>query len=274
LVAELQLAIYKQAPALASAERPFVYQLTVENQSLSPAPNVVIRDRLPLGVSYVDASNGAQVMPDADGTLIEWLLPAPLAAGATVTRTLTVTAATAVINRNYSVQSGGYLVNGQQPVLTIISQQLESATIDGAQGGTLTTADQTLSIALPANAVTTSVVMTVAKASGPLNEAGFGGLAFDLTATDPSGNAIRHFQTPITLQVRYNDSDWQNAGIRTEAELNLYFWDERQWVALLPCAGCSHDQLTNTITVVLDHLTLFALREDPRSRLYLPLVQQ
>jgi hypothetical protein len=70
--------------------------------------------------------------------------------------------------------------------------------------------------------------------------------------------------------VTYADADWQSAGVAVETELNLYYWDGQQWRAILPCAGCSQDVVNNRITVVLDHLTEFALLADGRSQHYLP----
>lgn len=82
------------------------------------------------------------------------------------------------------------------------------------------------------------------------------------------------FGRPFTLTITYNDADWINAGLTDETDLNLAYWDTERgnWVAILPCSGCSQDTANNVITVVMDHLTEFALLGKPSFKLYLPLV--
>jgi hypothetical protein len=43
------------------------------------------------------------------------------------------------------------------------------------------------------------------------------------------------------------------------SKLNLYYYDGTAWRATLPCQGCSLDTVNHTITVLLDHLTTFAV---------------
>lgn len=91
----------------------------------------------------------------------------------------------------------------------------------------------------------------------------FGGISFDLAAQDASGQPVTQFDKPFTLQVFYEDWQWESAGIGYENSLNLYWNTGTSWVPLLPCAGCFHDMTENVISVQLDHLTEFALAGMP-----------
>ncbi len=73
----------------------------------------------------------------------------------------------------------------------------------------------------------------------------------------------------------YHDSDWQQAGVTNERDLNVYFYNEvsGQWSGMLPCPGCTHDIEANRFTIVLNDLSPFAVMGglgDNRS--YLPFV--
>jgi hypothetical protein len=119
--------------------------------------------------------------------------------------------------------------------------------------------------------------VTYTRRAQPSEEIGslqFAGHAFTLVAEDGSG-AVTQFDPPFTLVLRYDESDWQDAGIGNEADLNLYYWDGTAWQGVLPCAGCSIDTAANTLTVLLDHLTEFALLAPAEEqRVHLPVVKQ
>ena len=102
----------------------------------------------------------------------------------------------------------------------------------------------------------------------------FAGLAFQLTAADANGNPVAQFSKPYTLTIRYAESDWQNAGITDESQLNLAYWDGSAWVNVPPCAGCSLNTTTNTLVARLDHFTDFALFGPTGTKLFLPLIRR
>jgi parallel beta-helix repeat protein len=121
-------------------------------------------------------------------------------------------------------------------------------------------------LALPAGLVTTTTTFTYTEMLTPTQATGsfaFAGRSFTLNATDAAGQPVTTFAGRYTITLNYLDSDWQNAGIPAEANLNLYYWNGTAWVGILPCAGCSLDTVNNRITVVLDHLTEFALLGNP-----------
>ncbi len=95
-------------------------------------------------------------------------------------------------------------------------------------------------------------------------------ILWSLNLVEATNVAVIDLNQPIVLH--YAESDWQNAGIVDEESLNLYYWDGHSWVALLPCAGCSHDPVNNIFTVRLDQATFAALQAVRAQKLYLPLV--
>jgi hypothetical protein len=80
-----------------------------------------------------------------------------------------------------------------------------------------------------------------------------------LNATDEGGAAVETFEQPYALTLSYRDSDWQDAGVADEDELNLYYWNGSQWEGILPCSGCSLDTANNKLVVLLDHFSEFGL---------------
>jgi hypothetical protein len=107
---------------------------------------------------------------------------------------------------------------------------------------------------------------------GPLEYAGIG---FNLSASDSTGAPVTQFLEDFTLLIAYGEGDLGAAGSEVEPYLNLYWWDGGAWRGILPCAGCSHNTEGQTFTVVLDHLTEFALmagEPPPKSYLYLPVI--
>ncbi|HEV2695398.1 MAG TPA: Ig-like domain-containing protein, partial [Verrucomicrobiae bacterium] len=81
------LAIVKLAPATVLANSNFSYSISVTNMGPSPAPNVVVTDTLPVGVTFVTASGSGT----SAGGLVTWNL-GTVAALQVTNLTLTVTA--------------------------------------------------------------------------------------------------------------------------------------------------------------------------------------
>jgi hypothetical protein len=100
-------------------------------------------------------------------------------------------------------------------------------------------------------------------------------MSFQVEATDMNGNPVTTFNQPFTMTLHYDEVIWQEAGIKSEESLNLFFWDGKQWLNLLPCTGCSLNTNENQLTIILDHLTEFALLSEPTyasHEIYLPLI--
>lgn len=110
-----RLVLTKSAPATVFPGASIVYSVVLRNSGAVTATNVVITDRVPANATYVAGSGGTLV-----GDVVRWTLPS-LAAGAAVTRTFAVTAATPVVNADYRATADGAIaVSGAQPVTTTI----------------------------------------------------------------------------------------------------------------------------------------------------------
>ena len=81
-----------------------------------------------------------------------------------------------------------------------------------------------------------------------------GGLVYDVKTFEGSTDT-KTFDAPFAMTVHYLE---EQIGDLIEETLGVYFWDESQsiWTAL---DIDSRDTLQNTITVLTDHLTLFAI---------------
>lgn len=139
-----------------------------------------------------------------------------------------------------------------------------AATVQPGEVATLTLPSGRGQIEFPADLVTLPTTFTYTAQNAPSQALGsytFAGLSFTLVATDANGNPVTLFPANYTIQLTYQDSDWQDAGIADESLLNLAYWDTAagQWVNVLPCGGCSLDPEQNQLVVVLNHLTEFAL---------------
>src|SRR5439155_506878 len=82
------LSVAKTGPATVNAVQNLTYTITVTNTGPSAAVSVAVRDTLPAGVTFVSASNGGT----AAGGVVTWPAVASLANGASLLRTVTVTA--------------------------------------------------------------------------------------------------------------------------------------------------------------------------------------
>lgn len=252
------------------AGEPITYTLQVTNADSVTVNNLTVRDQVPAGATVVAVPDGSVVSLPSGGQQVEWSL-AHLAAGQQATVRFVVTASKSLVNLTYSVQSAnGAVIQGDAPVLTLAGSTVTTGTVDNATGGVVTAPGETLTVRFPPGAVTTPVSVTVVNVAAPVVDGDFVGIAFSIEATDVGGNEVSHFQQPLVITVSYREADLQNAGITDEQSLNLYYWSGEQWVAILPCAGCGIDTVQNTITVSVDHLTLFAVRK--AHRLLLPLV--
>jgi len=270
--APLQLTIHKTAPEVVQAGTPITYILTVKNEGLTTTSSFTIRDTLPTGANLIAAPGGHLVNVTASQPRVEWPM-APLPPSNSRQVQLIVAAAHSLINADYDlILPNAARVAGAMPVLTIISQDITTSTLNPQTGGVLNSTDGNLQINFPANALTVPITVTLTNADQLSALAGFSGIAFSLTAVDNRGNSVKQFVQPFTLTLHYTDTDWQNAGIGQESDLNLYFWNGAAWVLIPPCSAC-HDLVANTLTVQLDHLTLFALRTFT-NQLFLPVINR
>src|SRR5439155_947594 len=82
------LVVAKTGPATVDAAQNLSYTITISNNGPSDAASVVVRDTLPAGVTFVFASNAGSEA----GGVVTWPAVATLANGASLSRTVTVTA--------------------------------------------------------------------------------------------------------------------------------------------------------------------------------------
>ena len=143
-----------------------------------------------------------------------------------------------------------------------------SAVIKPATGGSLSADHGDLTLDFPPGAVTSSTTVTYMPNVSPRNPVGsliFANMSCDFDATDAEGNPVTQFDPPYTLTLRYQESDWQNAGIDDESTLNLYYWNGSQWEAVLPCASCSLDTVNNVLAATMDHFSEFSFMGEEAS---------
>lgn len=136
-----------------------------------------------------------------------------------------------------------------------------SATITPQAGGTLSPSGGFLTVNFPAGAVSAPTLLDYLLQPSPQHSLPgyrFANRAFTLNATS-NGQPLHQFNKPFTMLVRYDPSDLLAAGISNPATLNMVYWNGQGWQALLPCAGCGVDTAQRTVTVVLNHLSEFAL---------------
>ena len=254
------LAISKSAPSSVAAGEHITYLLTVANVGGSAADSVTLSDLLPPAATPLAISTG--------GTLSEAGQPAranaawalgSLAPGTSRAVSVTVAAEETLVNDTYSAQYGaGNTVSGTEPVLTLVGAETTSGTADVSAGLVITNGAGSVMLDVPAGAVTTTAAVQLTTAW--LRNASFSGPVFEATATDAAGTAISTFEMPLTITVFYSDADWQDGGTLREEDLNVFYWQNGSWHAVLPCPGCVHDLEGNKFVLRLDHLTMFAVR--------------
>jgi hypothetical protein len=151
-----------------------------------------------------------------------------------------------------------------------------TTTILPDNGVTLTPDPGNISITFPPMAVTATTTLTYTLLPLPAHDLAnfrFAGRAFTLEASDEQGRPVTNFERPFTMTIAYDGDDLFAAGA-FPSELNLTYWDGANWQNILPCAGCSNDTDNRIVTVVIDHLSEFALLADTstRSHTYLPVI--
>ncbi|HUW14294.1 MAG TPA: DNRLRE domain-containing protein, partial [Anaerolineae bacterium] len=170
---------------------------------------------------------------------------------------------------NISGHSNSAVVWPENPITQVIIEPLGGGVVLSPNGG--------IKVTFPPGAVEKITLVKYTQQPAPPHPIGplkYAGTSFDLSAFGPSGEPVQQFLTDLELVILYEDQDWQQAGIAGEESLGLYRWDGTAWQGVLPCEGCMHDLMGNRFTVLLDHLSEFALMgaAEVRSSLYLPLL--
>jgi uncharacterized repeat protein (TIGR01451 family) len=116
---ELPLSLSKAAPATVAAGGQITYTISYGNPTAAPRANVVIRDSIPVGTTFVSATGGGTLI----GNQVRWnigALPANTV-GQTVQFTVNLTFATAtVVNQNYTITADGVAAVAGTPTITAV----------------------------------------------------------------------------------------------------------------------------------------------------------
>jgi hypothetical protein len=99
---------------------------------------------------------------------------------------------------------------------------------------------------------------------------------FMLHARTSSGELVETFALSYTMEVSYSNTELENAQIGDETTLNIAYWQDDAWVAMLPCATCGRFPDENRLRIVANHFTDYVLmgEAEPPKMVYLPLVQR
>jgi hypothetical protein len=149
--------------------------------------------------------------------------------------------------------------------------------IEPESGGELTSPNGMVQLNFPPGAVISKTTIIYTEQLTPSTGTGnllFAGTSFDISAIDANGDPVTNFSKHFTMTVSYTDTDWLNAGISDENQLNIYWLDGSDWVGLRSCAGCLHEPAANRFIIILDHLSEFALLGRQGTQIYLPILQK
>jgi uncharacterized repeat protein (TIGR01451 family) len=94
------------------------------------------------------------------------------------------------------------------------------------------------------------------------------GIFFSLQAADENGDPILELSEPLTMTLSYNEENLPPGLDESDLEIRRFDVDLVEWVAL---PLISRDIVGNTITVLLDHFSEFALMVPEGYAIYLPL---
>ncbi len=137
----------------------------------------------------------------------------------------------------------------------------------------ITTADGVLTFAIPDN-VTGPLTLTYTPQSTPSQPFGnfeFAGISFQLQVMDDLGDPIVEPSSPFTLTLQYDENQLSAGTNELDLELRRYDEGTNQWIEM---TTLSRDIINNTVTILLDHFSEFALFTEKLVdyKIYLPLV--
>ncbi|MGB0383472.1 MAG: exo-alpha-sialidase, partial [Ardenticatenaceae bacterium] len=180
----------------------------------------------------------------------------------TATSTATATHTPTATSSATSTSTSTPTVTTAPPTATNTPVGMVNGDISPGEGGTISSPNDQVQVDFPSGAVSTDTTVTYRVQTELSQGTGsflFAGVSFQLQATDPNGNPTTNFNQPFTIRISYDDDELLRERIAEES-LSLFFWDGSQWVDLMTsCAACSRDTQNNVLTIVLDHLTEFAL---------------
>lgn len=238
------------------------YTIVLANAGPAAAPNVRLIDRLPAGVSGAGLD-----------------ITTSVAAGASLTYTIAVTAATDIALdatiTNTVIYSSAFGSGQSSVAFNTVPSITTVIDLNPATGSTLTTPDRVFTVTIPAEALplnTDKLVYTRLAHSTVAHPADFAGLAFDLKLVNNIGQVISHpiFDHSLTLDIKYEVAQLPPGTIESKLGLVFYNTATAQWQQI---TVFGRNLAAHTMSVRLDHFTEFALTGAGTSSVYLPIVE-
>lgn len=259
------LSISKTAPATSAANQPISYTLTIVNSGALTATNLLVRDTLPVGATYL--GGGSLV-----GNEVQWTIPELGGYGQTAVVSFTVSAASHIVNNQYSVAAdGGFGSQSSSPVETrIVNAQIGLTAVTSA---TLSyTGSNHNSQLYFSGGVFADTIITYDELDSPPygDDIPYAGRAFHLDAYQNNVllNNFRLYETAV-FSLSYNPADLN--GIDPDA-LTLYYWENGRWQrGGVTCTSDSGSQMVHC-QVDRPRATSYALGEAIDEMVYLPLI--
>ncbi len=260
------LSLSKTAPATSVANQPITYTLTIANSGALTATNLLVRDTLPSGATYL--GGGSLV-----GNEVQWNLAELGGYGQTAVVSFTVSAASHIVNNQYSVEAdGGFSSQNNSPVETrIVDAQIQLTPVTS---GTISYLGSSHSSQLyfPGGSVFADTVITYDELSSPPNwgDLAYAGRAFHLDAYQ-NNVLVSNFRLYETadISLSYNPADLN--GIDPDS-LTLYYWQNGRWQrGGVTCTTDSGSQMVHC-QVDTPLITSYALAEEADEMVYLPLI--
>jgi uncharacterized repeat protein (TIGR01451 family) len=216
------LSIGKTAPATSVANQPITYTLTITNSGAMTATNLLVRDTLPAGATYL--GGGSLVANE-----VQWTIPELGGYGQTAVVSFTVSAASHIVNNQYSVEAdGGFSSQSSSPVETkTVDAQIQ---LTAVTSGTLsyTGSSHSSQLYFPGG-VFADTIITYDELSSPPSWGSipYAGRAFHLDAYQNNIllSNFRLYETAV-FSLSYNPTDLN--GIDPDL-LTLYYWQNGRW---------------------------------------------
>lgn len=255
------LSISKAAPATAVTGQPFTYTLAIANSGVMTATNLLVRDTLPVGATYL--GGGTLV-----GNEVQWNLAELGGYGQTAVVTFTVSASSDLVNDAYSVAAdGGFMAQNNSLVTTKMVEA--QVMLTPVTTGTLNAPGS--QFLFPGGSVFADTVVTYEMTGEPddLGSLPYAGRAYRLDAYQENA-LLSNFRLYETGQVSVSYDPGDVAGLDVE-KLTLRYWENGRWQGDgVSCTTNSLAQVVNC-TLATPLLTQYVLVEASNT-LFLPLI--
>lgn len=259
------LSISKTSPATSVANQPITYTLTITNSGALTATNLLVRDTLPVGATYL--GGGSLV-----GNEVQWHLAGLGGYGQTAVVSFTVSAANHIVNNQYSVEAdGGFGSQSSSPVETrIVDAQIWLTAVTSATLS-YTGSSHNSQLYFPGGVFADTIITYDELDSPPYgDDIPYAGRAFHLDAYQNNVllNSFRLYETAV-FSLSYNPADLN--GIDPDL-LTLYYWENGRWQR--GGVTCTSDSGSQMVHCQVDRplATSYALGEAIDEMVYLPLI--